>query len=846
MKVRRVSALVGFLLLIPSAVTVAVLAGPADAAPTALPTVEGKVLALDPDPEPHGYQFEAADHYVPLLTGPASPGRPKWQVRSTADGAVVSEFAAEPGVVPEIVGRSIVTRTVSGDSTRFAFTGLGGAPAAGAITVPATDRVLAVHEKGVLVSRPDGSGGVVPVVHVADGSARPVTGLPELSHGAVVFDGDGDLLLVRNDWQLYTVDVVSAAATLVVNSPDLLSWVAITPGRIFWTTSAPNRLAWKQRDGSPGGTVDLPSTDDLTTLGDGVAMLRYPASGSLLRRELRPLDLATGQAGDPVLDDIAAARTLSDGRLLVARTDAVLAVTPALARTTIAKVDAPVRTPSEVVISNGRVLSAYEDGSVRETTLTGTSWTSRTDIPATKGTGNGLQMGGDTVYRQRDLVVRWPGGQRALNPYGAADLGRGGALLSYMSFNDQSTYSIQNPRTGAVLATRPTARPIAMDGNWVWQAPDPQTGVITGADVVSGQTKNVPSSARCAAGSFSVAGRWALVSCGVHQQYAVDLLGIVPNYRLPDNAPAEQLYPAVGDGFVVRMRFTPDASGHDVPELLVTDLNSPAHTERVVGPIRGTVWPPGASFALDDKTARIVYIDPESRVRVATVDWLAAPPATQLDTTAPKLASATAGPRVSVANPVRFSYRFTDNVAVASYDVVYKAAAAGKVFGKWTYPTTWQAMRSTAVSVSPAAGTDVCFMVRARDARGNLSAWSLVTCAVTPQDDRAFSAAGSFARLSYTSAYRGTLTQLRRSGAVLYKDGETGNRIAVTALTAPRQGIVDVTFAGRRISRINLAATTVTRRTFYLPVPAMYTGRVTVTSVSALPSSIDAVALLRS
>jgi hypothetical protein len=342
-----------------------------------------------------------------------------------------------------------------------------------------------------------------------------------------------------------------------------------------------------------------------------------------------------------------------------------------------------------------------------------------------------------------------------------------------------------------------------------------------------------------------VAGRWALVNCSVHQQYVVDLLGVVADYRLPDNAPAGNLLPQLGDGFVARLRFTPNGQGTDVPELLVTDLNSPTHAERVVGPLRGLTWPPGASFSIDDMAPRIAYVDPESRIRVASVNWLAAPPPTTRDTAAPKFSSATAGARTSVVAPVRYSYKFTDNVAVASYDVVYRSAAAGKLLGKWTYPAAWQATKSAAVSVTPAPGTDACFMVRARDAGGNLSAWSPASFTLTPNDDRAFVATLSFARLPYKTAYRGTLTQLRKSGATAYKNGEAGNKVAVTALTAPKQGVVDVAVGGRKVGRIYLTATTVAIKTFYLPVGAMTSGRVTVTSVSAAPASIDAVGLLR-
>jgi hypothetical protein len=707
--------------------------------------------------------------------------------------------------------------------------------------VPSGDTILAVHEKGVLVAH---SGQLQ--VRTSDGTAHQVTGLPNLQSDAAVVDRDGDTLLLRNYQQLYTIDVTTDAATLITEAPLPLTWAELTPTRIIWAaTDSRSQLDWKNRDGSPGGSVDTPTKENLTTLGDDVAILRVPTNGTYLRREVVRLSLPGGEIGQPVLGDIAAARALEDGRLLVAQSNAVQALLPAGGLKFLAQIAPKSLGASEVVISNGTVLTAFDDGLVRQTTLNASQWTTRSDISRTSGTGNGLQIGGDTVFRHRDMVVYWPAGQRQLNTNGAAELGRGGGLLSYMSFANQSTYQIQNPRTGTLLTTRPTTRPIAMDGQWVWQAPDPATGVLTGEETFTEQTKTVPSSVRCTAGSFAVAGRWALVNCSVHEQYVVDLLGVVATYRLPDNAPADNLLPQLGDGFVARLRFTPNGQGVDVPELLVTDLNSATHAERVVGPLRGLSWPPGASFSADDKAARIAYVDPESRIRVASLDWLAAPPPTTVDTVAPKFASATAGARVSLTSPVRYSYKFTDNVAVASYDVVYRAAAAGKLLGKWTYPSTWQGLKGAAVSVSPAPGTDACFMVRARDARGNLSAWSPVTCSLTPNDDRTFVATVSFARLTYTTAYRGTLTQLRKSGATAYKDGEAGNKVAVTALTAPKQGVVDVSVAGRKVGRIYLTASTVAIKTFYLPMGAMATGRVTVTSVSALPSSIDAVGLLR-
>ncbi|TDU82269.1 hypothetical protein EV138_7158 [Kribbella voronezhensis] len=948
MRIRPAVALLGALVLASGTVVVARLSGPAEAA---LAPVEGRLLAADPDPVPHGYQFESSSSdYFSFYAGPSETRQPLWEVRSTVDGSVArTDSPTDPNWTgQEIAGRLTVTRTTIAAGTRIDFTGLAGASAPGPITVPAGDTILAVHEKGVLVRHDDGATSEFRVLR-SNGTTQPVTGLIAPDASARVTDQDGDTLLLQRSDYLDTVDITTAVATPIVQTGLALPWAALTPNRIVWETSAGgsgHQLTWKHRDGSAGGSVTVPDSEDLTTFGDDVAVLRIPADGTSLRRRIVPVRLATGQVENPVIDDVAAARALADGRLMLARTDAVIALKPDLTQVKLADVAAPGLGVGGLAVSGGRVLNGFEDGTIRETTLTADKW-----IPSTapkSSTGQQLQLGGGTLLNQGDLVVSWAGGQRALNKNGYAELGRGGDLLSYVSYDDQSTASIQNPRTGAQLAARPTARLLAMDGTWVWQGPDPVTRALTGTDLSTGKSKTVPSTVPCPAGSFAVAGRWALVNCDVHQQYVVDLLGVVADYRLPDDAPAANLLPALGDGFVARFRFTPDSAGVDIPELLVTDLNSPAHPERVVGPLRGRAWPPGASFALDDEAARIVYADPESRVRVATVDWLAAPPPVQTDLTAPTLTSSTAGPRIAptrtlnysyaftdagtgvasydvrfqqrargatqygawqqpagwqkitgtkvtmtaatgvdtcfqvrardkaantsgwstsacstvdftvprlssattggrilLTTPIRFSYAFTDDHTVASYDVAYRTATAGRTFGAWVYPSGWQGIASTSVTTTPPIGADTCLMVRARDGAGNVSAWSASVCSALPQDDRAFTAKGSVSRTTYAGAYRTTLSRLGASGASLGKDGESGNRIAVTVLAGPSQGAVDVTFAGRRIGRVSLAASTWSRKVVYLPVTSWITGRVVVTSVSSLPSNIDGVALLR-
>ncbi|MFK4088929.1 hypothetical protein ACI2LF_32745 [Kribbella sp. NPDC020789] len=838
MRFRHVSAWVGTLGL----VAAGALSAPVQAAVDAVPKVEGEPLALDADPAPRYTQVDwFSNDYFTYQPEPDAQYHYYWQVRSTVDGSVVAEFPSTQAngyKAPEIAGRTVVTRTeVDSRTTQIEYQGLGVAETPGPVAIAPDETVEAVLERGVLVSERDADNMTRLVVKTTS-SATVVDGVPD-AFGVRVMDQDGDDLLLSFSGKLYLLNLNVPAPVLVGEALTEPRWAALTPNRVIWLSDTPTKqLVWKNRDGSPGGDLDLqPSSDVYRTLGDDVALLMTPEGGTVDRREIRPLTLDTGQVGAPVIENVSNAYSLESGKLLVTRADgSVVTVTPGGVTTTLATTPPNSLVAKQVVISNGQVLTAFEGGAVRETSLTAAGWSARTDIPTATTSDDSLQLGGGNLVR--DNVVRWQGGERQLGD-GAAVLGRGGALLSHYDFGTQ-LYSIQNARTGAQLATRRGGQSFALDGNWLWDAPNLSTGVLSGKDLVTGQARTAQSTVRCNPHSFAVAGRWALVNCSASQRYAVDLLGVVADYKLPDNASAEQLFPAVGEGFVVRLRFVAG-----VPELVVTDLNSAAHPERVVGPLRGMTWPPGATFAVDDQAGRIAYADPLSRIRVATVSWLAPAPPTQLDTVAPKVATAGAGARVSEVNPIKYAYRFTDNTAVASYDVAYRSAAPGKVLGAWTYPATWQKSKSATVAVSSGLGTDVCFMSRARDARGNVSAWSAASCALTPHDDRGFTAGGSFARIAYRTAYKGTLTQLRKNGATLRKTGETGNRVAVTALAGPKQGLVDVAFAGKKIGRINLAATSVSRKVFTLPVGAMRTGTVTLTSVSAAPASIDAIGLLR-
>lgn len=123
---------------------------------------------------------------------------------------------------------------------------------------------------------------------------------------------------------------------------------------------------------------------------------------------------------------------------------------------------------------------------------------------------------------------------------------------------------------------------------------------------------------------------------------------------------------------------------------------------------------------------------------------------TQVDGTKLALFGISAGDRGRYPSAFKFGFSYRDNTQLSTYDVVYRTAPAGRSLGQWVFPASWQKIRTASVSMTAVVGSDTCFMVRARDAAGNLSAWSTPVCTSLPLDDRALSVVGSVTRATTT------------------------------------------------------------------------------------------------
>lgn len=217
----------------------------------------------------------------------------------------------------------------------------------------------------------------------------------------------------------------------------------------------------------------------------------------------------------------------------------------------------------------------------------------------------------------------------------------------------------------------------------------------------------------------------------------------------------------------------------------------------------------------------------------------------EVDGIAPTAVTLRIGDRTNLATPATVRWGYADETSVATYDIVYKTAGPGVAFGSWVYPPAWQNTQTQSITWTPRLGWDECFMIRARDVLGNLSAWSVPLCSVAPQDDRALTSSGTVTRATSTIAYQGTTSVLKANGAYLTKTGEGALRIAVVGISGPGQGKVDVYHANIKIGTVNLAATTTARTVTYLPTTVYRTGAVKIVSTSTAPATIDGVAFLR-
>ena len=192
----------------------------------------------------------------------------------------------------------------------------------------------------------------------------------------------------------------------------------------------------------------------------------------------------------------------------------------------------------------------------------------------------------------------------------------------------------------------------------------------------------------------------------------------------------------------------------------------------------------------------------------------------RLDTTPPTaiVSAPTGGFTSGSSTSVTWAAADTNGSGVVTTDVRYARRGATStsslIWTGWRNATT---ARSSTFSNTALAST-YCFEVRARDAAGNVGAWSTPRCVTTPTDDRAMATSGNWQRAVSAGYLGGTYTSTTQANASLATHTSVNvHRVGLIATHCPTCGSVSVYVGATRVGTVVLKGSTIGRGFFELP-----------------------------
>jgi Bacterial Ig-like domain (group 3) len=181
-----------------------------------------------------------------------------------------------------------------------------------------------------------------------------------------------------------------------------------------------------------------------------------------------------------------------------------------------------------------------------------------------------------------------------------------------------------------------------------------------------------------------------------------------------------------------------------------------------------------------------------------------APPAA--DTSAPTASFTSRSQSILLATRSVVSWQGFDAVGVKNFDVRFRSATWNRPLSGYNQPAALQATTARSTTVAVPAGTLQCISVRARDAAGNVSAWSADRCTARPLDDRSLAAKGKWNKAKANAFYSGTISAAKAKGATLTRTGAAAGRVAVIVSKGKGYGTIGVLYNGKLVKRVNLSA----------------------------------------
>lgn len=121
---------------------------------------------------------------------------------------------------------------------------------------------------------------------------------------------------------------------------------------------------------------------------------------------------------------------------------------------------------------------------------------------------------------------------------------------------------------------------------------------------------------------------------------------------------------------------------------------------------------------------------------------------------------------------------------------------------------------STGMTLNGVGGKTYTFRVRARDAAGNVSAWTSAKQTTVPYDNASmkFTKSSQWKKAQSASLYRGSSRYTTKKGATASMSFKGGKSVYLIATTGPTRGKVKVYVDGKYVKTVNLYSKTTTYR----------------------------------
>lgn len=182
----------------------------------------------------------------------------------------------------------------------------------------------------------------------------------------------------------------------------------------------------------------------------------------------------------------------------------------------------------------------------------------------------------------------------------------------------------------------------------------------------------------------------------------------------------------------------------------------------------------------------------------------------------------------------------------ATYDVRYRKAADGEIFGDHTPLVAGST--ETKHRLPAEVGASYCFSARTVDSAGNSSGWSSEFCTVVALDDRDLRRSRGWVDRFGRAFYLDTFTKTKRRGSRLVARGVRTQEINLVAQRCPSCGRVAVKFNGERVGTVRLKAARVRNKRVIraADLGSVRTGKVVIVVLSrGAPVKIDGLSLFR-